>query len=73
MALGMIGEPEAIEPLLEKVRARLGEPRRTLRQISHFFETPQDHLAKAKLSLRVREECDLAGGEASDLGRADVR
>ena len=46
-----------------RVRARLGEPQQTLRQISHFFETPQDHLAKAKLSLRVREECNLASGE----------
>jgi uncharacterized protein YjbK len=44
------------------LRARLGTPRRTLRQISYFFETPQDHLAKAELSLRVREECDLASG-----------
>jgi uncharacterized protein YjbK len=45
------------------LRARLGSPRRTLRQISHFFETPEDHLAKAALSLRVREECDLASGD----------
>lgn len=45
------------------LRARLGSPRRTLRQVSYFFETPQDHLAKAGLSLRVREESDLAGGD----------
>jgi uncharacterized protein YjbK len=50
-----------------RLRARLGSPRRTLRQISHFFETPQDHLAKAKMSLRVREECDLASGDEQIL------
>jgi len=48
---------------VSRVQARLGSPQRTLRQVSHFFETPQNHLAKAELSLRVREERDLASGD----------
>lgn len=46
----------------ERIRERLGAPAQTLRQINHYFETPQDHLAKAEVSLRVREESDIAGG-----------
>ena len=42
------------------IRARLGSPGRTLRQTSYFFETPQDHLAKAELSLRIRELNDAS-------------
>jgi inorganic triphosphatase YgiF len=38
------------------LRARLGTPARTLRQISHFFETAQDHLARKEIALRLREE-----------------
>jgi len=49
------------------LRARLGDPGRTLRQISYFFETPQDHLAKAELSLRVREEHDVTSGDEQIL------
>ena len=45
-----------------RLRERLGSPVRTFRQISYFFETPQDHLAKERLSLRVREESDISGG-----------
>ncbi len=46
-----------------RLRERLGTPVRTFRQISYFFETPQDHLAKERLSLRVREESDISGGD----------
>ncbi len=51
----------------ERLRARLGPPVRTLRQVSHFFDTPQDHLAGQKLSLRVREESSLStDGDADE-------
>ena len=46
----------------KRIRERLGAPAQTLRQVNHYFETPQDHLAKAKVSLRVREESDIGGG-----------
>jgi len=40
------------------LRARLGRPVRRLHQVSYFYETPQDDLARAGVSLRVREESD---------------
>jgi len=40
----------------ERLRARLGKPVRILFQVSHFFETPQDHLARKEIALRLREE-----------------
>ena len=56
-----------VEAEVARVRERLGEPLRTVRQLSYFFETPQDHLAKAELSLRVREQSNLAGGDEQIL------
>ncbi len=49
------------------LRGHLGAPSHTLRQINHYFETAQDHLAKAQLSLRVREESDVASGAMNIL------
>jgi uncharacterized protein YjbK len=51
----------------ERIRRHLGPPAHKLRQINHYFETAEDHLAKARLSLRVREESDLAGGGTNIL------
>ena len=43
----------------ERLRGRLGEPVRKLRQVNHYYETSEDHLARARVSLRVREETDV--------------
>jgi uncharacterized protein YjbK len=42
----------------ERLRGRLGEPVRRLRQVNHYYETAEDHFARARVSLRVREETD---------------
>jgi uncharacterized protein YjbK len=47
----------------ERLRGRLGEPVRRLRQINYFYETPEDHLARARTSLRVREETEVDTNE----------
>ena len=51
----------------ERLRGRLSElvggPVQRLRQVNHYFETSEDHLARARLSLRVREEAEV-GSEA---------
>ena len=47
----------------ERLRGRLGEPVRMLRQVNHYYETSEDHLARARVSLRVREETDVETGE----------
>ncbi|MHC4251243.1 MAG: CYTH domain-containing protein [Planctomycetota bacterium] len=50
-----------------RLRGRLGDPVQTLKQLSYFYESPQDHLAKATASLRVREESDLSRGDTQIL------
>jgi inorganic triphosphatase YgiF len=57
------------------LRGRLGDPSRVLRQVSHFYDTAEDHLARAGVSLRVREESVAAsheGGAAPGPGAGRV-
>ncbi len=51
----------------ERLRARLGEPVQRLRQVNHYYETPENHLARARVSLRLREETEVGTpGRAGD-------
>lgn len=50
-----------------RLRVRLGEPARIVKQVSYFFETPQDHLARKEIALRLREECQTDGSQLQFL------
>jgi inorganic triphosphatase YgiF len=48
------------------LRDRLGEPSRVLSQVSLFYDTAEDHLARAGVCLRIREESAAAAPEGDD-------
>lgn len=47
----------------ERLRGRLGRRTRRLRQVNHYYDTAGDDLARAGISLRVREEVDVETNE----------